>query len=426
MKNKIRYFVSALAIISLGVMPLASCGKKHETKTAAPSYNPATKFNITKQVIEDQKSIAAFYTSVDASAARARIGGTLVSLLVNEGDYVKQGQTLAVIDEARYAAEAAAGRANASAMQSAAQAGLANARQAPAQLQAARANAQRAQADYNRTKSLFDQGVYAQARLDQMQAALAAANAQVAAAQAGVGAANANAQAAQAQAQSARAGAMVAEAVRAQGRIIAPKDGRITAIMSRQGTVLMPGEVVLTIAAGAPVLRLFVPERDAGNLRIGQSVNIYGNDGQITHTTNINKIYPNSENGQVQVDLDSDGTEHFSGERVNISVPTGQREAIIVPRSYVISRQGSDYVRLLSGNLVLEIPIQRGQTTSSASIKDGVEVLSGLNAGDVIVAPNNQIQSLNPTNNERRQGQAAAAAHVAPHRSVEQRETSVR
>ena len=391
-------FLAALTGVAIiAAFPLASCEKKPEIKHAVASYNPATKYTVTKQSINSNKTITAFYTTSDAAVLRARIGGTLVRLMVDEGDYVNQGQTLAIIDEERYAAEVAAGQANAAAMQSAASASVASSRAAPAQLAAARASAALAQADYNRTKLLFDQGVYAQARLDQVNAALGVANAHVAIAQSGVAAANASANAARAQAQSARSNAAITQAVRAQGRITAPKAGRVITAPVPQGSVVMPGEVVVAVAAGQPIIRFMAPEQDAAHYRLGQSISIVENDGKIIGNTRISKIYPNAQNGQIQVEVESDGTEHFDGERVNLAVATGQREAILIPSNYIILRQNIAYVRLLRGEMVLEIPIGRGQSVNTNTLTNAIEVLSGLNAGDILVAPSapNQPQNQN-------------------------------
>lgn len=392
-KTTNKFLTPLIGIAIMAAIPLAACEKKPETKHAVASYNPATKYAVTKQSINSNKTITAYYTTSDAAVLRARIGGTLVQLLVDEGDYVNQGQTLAIIDEERYRAEVAAGQANAAAMQSAASASIASSRAAPAQLAAARASAALAQADYNRTKALFDQGVYAQARLDQVNAALGVANAQVAIAQSGVAAANASANAARAQAQSARSSAAIAQAVRAQGRISAPKAGRVITAPVPQGSVLMPGEVVVAIAAGAPLIRFMAPERDAAQYRLGQSIAIIDNEGKPIANTTISKIYPNAQNGQIQIDVASDGTEHFDGERVNLSVATGQREAITIPSAYIILRQNIAYVRLLRGEMVLEIPIQRGQNLGLGA----VEVLGGLNVGDTIVAPTAPVRPQNPS-----------------------------
>ncbi len=377
------------AFISAFAMPLASCGKKHqETKQeTVQDFDAATKITIAEMNISDLKPVIGFYTSDDDTQARARIGGTLVSLNVTEGQEFAKGQLIGTIDEARFAAEIEAGSANAKSASSMANASIQSAKQAPANLAAAVAMAQKAQADYNRTKQLFDQGVYAQARLDQMAAAMAAANAQVQAAKAGVSAASASAEAAKSQAGAASAQVKIAQAMRAQGKVFAPKSGKVTIIPVSQGQVVMPGEVVAFIAGGASVLRMKAPEKDAANLRVGQQVAIKAGDGSVAAYTTISKIYPLVENGMVKIDLEADGTEHFVGERIEVLLPIGQRQAIVIPANYIITRQGGDFVRLVRGDKALEIPVQRGQSQSFQNIKEGVEILSGLNVGDVIVAP---------------------------------------
>lgn len=369
--------------------PLIACGKKHDDKKEVVekiNYDTNSRLIIAKSNINDLKPVSAIYTSEDEAQARARIGGTLVSLMVDESQNVAQGQLIGIIDEARYGAEVQAGLANANAAKSQAQAASASANQAPANLDAANAMANKALADYNRTKMLYDQGVYAKARLDQMQAALSAANAQVRAASAGVSAANAQANAARSQASAASAQAGVASAVRAQGRIYAPKSGKVTMAPIPRGSVVMPGEIVAFIAAGTPILRLRAPEADAKFLKVGQTVPLMGSNGEIIGQSIISKIYPLVENGQVKIDLQTNGGDHLVGERVDIALPIGNRDAIIVPKSYIITRDGFDFVMLLKGSKAFEIPVQRGQSISNAAIKDGVEILSGLEINDIIVA----------------------------------------
>lgn len=389
MKKTTKALLSATLLF--GLIPLASCGKKHEThetKTQNLQFDPNSQLKIALNNISDLKPIAGIYTSEDEANARARIGGTLVSLLVDEGTNVTQGQLIGVIDEARFGAEVQAGQANALAAQAQAKAAISSAGQAPANLDAARAMAAKAQADYNRTKQLYDQGVYAKAKLDQMEAQILSANANVKAAMAGVAAANSSAQAAQSQAQSANAQAKIAQAIRAQGKIYAPRTGKITLAPIPKGSVVMPGEIIAFIASGAPILRIRAPESDAKYLKLGQIVQLIDDNGIVKGQSKITKIYPMVENGQVKADLASDGFEHLVGERVNILLPTGNRNAIIIPKSYLITRQGVDFVMLLRGKEALEIPVQRGINAQYGDIKDGVEIISGLEINDIIVARN--------------------------------------
>jgi hypothetical protein len=59
-----------------------------------------------------------------------------------------------------------------------------------------------------------------------------------------------------------------------------------------------------------------------------------------------------------------------------------------VPAGYVMTRFGIDYVRLrLVGDKTTDLVVQRGRATPRPDMPDGLEILSGLKAGDVLVRP---------------------------------------
>jgi len=60
-------------------------------------------------------------------------------------------------------------------------------------------------------------------------------------------------------------------------------------------------------------------------------------------------------------------------------VPTGKRTTLLVPAAAVYERSGVSFVKLKGGS---EIVVQTGETRA-----EGVEILAGLRAGDVVVAP---------------------------------------
>ena len=53
-----------------------------------------------------------------------------------------------------------------------------------------------------------------------------------------------------------------------------------------------------------------------------------------------------------------------------------------------MTRFGIDYVRLRrTDGSAIDVPVQRGETLPSADMPDGLEILSGVHAGDVLVRP---------------------------------------
>jgi multidrug efflux pump subunit AcrA (membrane-fusion protein) len=234
---------------------------------------------------------------------------------------------------------------------------------------AAEAAAERARADQARFRILFERGFLSQARMDQV---------------------NAEARAAEAQLRVARSGGGALSEANAQGRVLAPADGRVTRAPIPQGAVVMPGEIVVAIATGARVLRLELPEGEARFIEEGQDIRLIGaGDNGPAQLVRVRQIYPAIENGRLTADLDAERLEGaFVGARVRVLIPAGAREAVVIPARYIRTRYGVDYVRLVrAGGATIDAPVQRGATVPTEALPDGVEILSGLQPGDIIATP---------------------------------------
>jgi hypothetical protein len=69
------------------------------------------------------------------------------------------------------------------------------------------------------------------------------------------------------------------------------------------------------------------------------------------------------------------------GQRVRVMIRIGQRQALVVPRRYVSTRYGIDYVRLVQKDgAASDTPVQ----TTAAAEPGEVELLSGVRPGDVL------------------------------------------
>lgn len=331
------HLIGALGVALL----LGACGKAEPDASVAAQAPAAGRLTVRPQVVADQKPVPGTLTTRDMAEARTRISGVLVALSVKEGDLVRQGQAIGRVKDDRLALQTGA---------------------FDAQVSAAAAEAARAQADLARTRDLFSHGVYAQARLDQVEAQAKAASANLNAARAQRGA-------------SAELGA--------QGAILAPAAGRVLVADVPLGSVVMPGQVIARITAGPMVVRIELPEGQARALKVGDAVQLAAEDlrGVATQGT-ITQVYPSVVGGQVTADVSAAGLpQDLIGQRVRAKIKVGERQALVVPRTYVVTRFGVDYVRLVRADgTVSETPVQ----TTAGPTAALVEVLSGLRAGDVL------------------------------------------
>lgn len=314
-------------LICLAVVTAAAAGPEHVVKV---------------QRIEDRKAVLATIASTDTTAARARIGGTIKSLTVDEGDRVKSGELLATVDDAKLPLKLAA---------------------LEAQIASLDAEQALARIELDRAQKLRARGSGTQARLDQTRTNIRVVDSRLAAARAERG---------------------VVAAQMEEGSVLAPDSGRVLRVHVTKGAVVLPGEPVATIALDQYVIRLELPERHARHLKEGDRILVGARGltkaGEGLRPGTIQQVYPELDNGRVIADAVAEGIgDFFVGERTRVYVATGSREAILIPAAYLSRRYGLTFVRVKG---VGEIVVQTGESRGGE-----VEILSGLVAGDVLVAP---------------------------------------
>ncbi|WP_298015153.1 efflux RND transporter periplasmic adaptor subunit [uncultured Castellaniella sp.] len=218
-----------------------------------------------------------------------RLPGRIDRILVDEGDFVRTGQILALMNPDSLQAqieEAAARQRQAGHAVAAAQAQVAlresDVATAQAIVRQRESDLFAARRRLNRSSTLARQGAASQqeldddqARLRSVEAGLAAARAQVVSAQAGVAAARADQVGAESAVAAAAATTARIQADLEDSRLKAPRDGRIQLRIAQPGEVLGAGGRVLNMLDLSDVtMTFFMPEAIAGRLALGSEVRI--------------------------------------------------------------------------------------------------------------------------------------------------------
>ena len=324
--------ISAALALALS---LAACGSR--TEPAAPVQAPAgPRLTLALADTVDWQDVSAEIATVDQAQVLARISGILTTLSVREGDMVNKGQPIGRIVDSQLAYQSGA---------------------YGAQAAAAQAQAAQAQAELERVKFLYQNGVYAKARLEQAQAAAAAGQAQVRAARA----------------QQAAVGALAG-----QGAVVAPATGRVLRADVPAGSPVAPGMAIAVITAGPTIVRLEMPESLADKVHPGSRVMAPG-----LATGSVIKLYPAVSAGKVSADVAMPGIDNrLIGRRVAARVEAGSRKALLVPAAYVTTRYGIDYVTVVGKDGgAAQVPVQ----TAPSQVPGKVELLSGAAVGDRLV-----------------------------------------
>jgi RND family efflux transporter MFP subunit len=314
-----------------------------------PPVARAETLTVAQRLIADEKAVFATVESISVVPARSRIGGTVAQLQVREGDAVTRGQAIAVIGDEKLVLQL---------------------KSLDAQIQALQAQADQAQIDFDRTESLVERGTLPRVKLDETRTALNVA-------QNGLRARTAE-----------RA---VVQQQLTEGQVLAPQDGRVLKRLVAVGSVMLPGDPVVTIAQQDFKLRLRIPERHARLLKAGDRIRVegseFGEEGGAKWGV-VDLVYPQIEEGRVIVDAKVEGLgEYFVGDRLRVWIAGETRPAYVIPSSYVTTRFGIDYVELRQGDHTVAVPVQRGRDMPSPELPNGLEILSGIRAGDQLVRP---------------------------------------
>jgi RND family efflux transporter MFP subunit len=308
-----------------------------------------TTFTVKLANVADEKAVFATVESPNVVPARGRIGGTVASLSVRQGDVVTQGQVIAVVGDDKL---------------------LLQLNSLDAQIVGLQSQLAQAQTDLTRAETLFRQGVGPRTAMDQTRTAVEVATAVLRARTAERAVALQNLQ---------------------EGQVLAPVAGRVVTVPLTRGSVVLNGDTIATIGEQPFMLRLRIPERHAVSLKLGDPVRVDPAQlGTSEGTTGkISLIYPRIEEGRVVADAQvADLGNYFVGDRVRVWIDAGTRPSFVVPASFVDTRFGLDYVRLRGPDGgVVEAPVQRGQARPTQVLADGLEILSGVTAGDVLVKP---------------------------------------
>ncbi len=239
-----------------------------------------------------------------------KIMGRVERLAVDEGDEVKAGQTIAVLDQQELTADrqaavallrslrdqVAQSRATEASTSGETSSGVLNAQAhlsaARATLAQAQADLQRIESDSRRTIALAKDGVTSQQSADQAEAQLKAQQAVVRAAEDQTRAAQADLETAQARLHQARAAQSTVQATQAQAlnaqrqleaaearlgytTVTSPVNGVVTVRAAREGEVVSPGQAIVIVTdLGDTWVRASIPETEAVNISLGDQLKV--------------------------------------------------------------------------------------------------------------------------------------------------------
>lgn len=345
---------------------VAGCSSPATTAEAAPeaiaAAAPVIDVPVVKAVIDEVEAsleISGTLAPRSRVAVKPKLPGTLERILVDIGDAVREGQTIATLDRREIDAQA--------------DAAVAAVGVAKASLDTAEASLANAVLEHDRAKNLFEKGALPRQRLDTANTAHRSAVAQRDLATANLAQAN--------------AALRRAREVQSNATITSPVTGFVVERNYDAGA--MPGELPVVVVADLRQMKLEagVSELDAGRLRVGMKarVAVQAKPGEV-YLGQLAAIAPEvderNRHFRIEVRVPNDGRTLLSGMYASARiVEATAREAVLIPKEAVTTKDGRRVVQKVQGDTVTEVEVSEGLTDGSR-----VQITKGLNAGDVVLA----------------------------------------
>jgi RND family efflux transporter MFP subunit len=357
--------IGSVVVLSSSLF-LAGCDSSSTSAQAAPEAAASTATVVDVSVvkasvgaIESALEISGTLTPRSRVAVKPKLPGTIERMLVDIGDAVTMGQTIATIDRREIDAQA--------------DAAVAAVAVATAALESAEATLANAVLEHDRAKNLFERGALPRQRLDTAQTAHRATVAQRDLATANLAQAN--------------AALRRTREVQRDTTVTSPVTGFVVERNYDAGAI--PGDKPIVVVADLREMKLEagVSEVEAGRLRTGMKavVSVQAKPGE-TFNGQLAGISP-------EVD---ERNRHF---KIDVRVPNGGRAllsgmyatariieataatAVVVPKEAVTTRNGKRGVQKVQGDSVSFVEVTEG-------LSDGtrVQITRGLAAGDVVFA----------------------------------------
>lgn len=364
--NRSRVAVVGSAIILSSSLFITACGSSSTTAEAAPETTaPAATIvdvpvvTATVGNIESALEISGTLAPRSRVPVKPKLPGTLEKVLVDIGDAVRAGQTIATIDRREIDAQV--------------DASVASVAVAKAALETAEAALANAVLENDRAQNLFDKGALPRQRLD-------AANTQNRASVAQRDLATANLAQANAALRRARE-------VQSNSTVTSPVTGFIVERNYDAGAT--PGDKPIVVVADLREMKLEagVSELEAGRLRVGMKANVLvqAKPGQ-AFSGQLAAIAPEvderNRHFMIDVRVPNDGRTLLSGMFASARiVEANATNAILVPKEAVATRDGKRVVQKVQGDTLTVIEVVEG-------LADGgrVQIVKGLAAGDTVLA----------------------------------------
>jgi RND family efflux transporter MFP subunit len=376
---------------------LAACSRPQQQAGAPPAV-PVKLETLQPGTFEETTEFVGSLQAEQRAELSPEVAGQITQIYVASGDAVSPGQPILQIQPDQAQAELEGSQAGAEAARFGRDAAQAQLEVAQSQLLQAKSDVQLAEVEFNRTKSLVENGALSAQDLDQARNQLEVARATQQRVQDNIRAAQSQLQQASSSLNQAQAQVRVDQENLGFTQVTAPITGFVGDIPVNVGDFVSVGQTLTTITENqALFLRIPVPATRSNDLQLGLPVELLDpNTGNSLATGSISFISPEVDSGAQSILtkalFPNDTASLREGQFVRARIIWNTTAALLVPTTAISRVGGQNFVFVADEQtgengeklqVVTQRPVQLGAIQGNS-----YRVLSGLDAGEQIAVTN--------------------------------------
>lgn len=390
--RKIVIYALVVAFLLVGTFIVKFISSNSKTDNVMASENKLS-VEVYKAELKDRMSGDTYKSTLEAyeqGIISSKISAKVTKVVVENGQYVNEGDTIAVLDDQDIQNSIKTATAQLEVNEKQVNSAEQQLNSTQTSLEKLKINLDDAQRNYDREKALFDAGAVSQSELDASEKALNTSKADYNSGQANIEISKASIESAKASVEAQKVNIEKLQNDLNNVVIKAPISGVISEKNVNVGQIINQGAVLAKINDISYVFATIqVPQEKINDIEVGKPANVTLEDNNTVHNGTLDSIDLSGDSTlrvfNCKIKIENSNKELLPGEyaKVNFSNTENNNKVITIPVSSLAGSEGDYYVFINDNGVASKVAVDIGDAD-----ENNLEITSGVKEGDEIICTN--------------------------------------
>lgn len=390
--RKILIYALVVAVLLVGTFIVKFISSNSKTDNVMASENKLS-VEVYKAELKDRMSGDTYKSTLEAyeqGIISSKISAKVTKVVVENGQYVNEGDTIAVLDDQDIQNSIKTATAQLEVNEKQVNSAEQQLNSTQTSLEKLKINVDDAQRNYDREKALFDAGAVSQSELDASEKTLNTSKADYNSGQANIEISKASIESAKASVEAQKVNIEKLQNDLNNVVIKAPISGVISEKNVNVGQIINQGAVLAKINDISYVFATIqVQQEKINDIKVGKPAEVTLEDNNTVHNGTLDSIDLSGDSTlrvfNCKIKMENSNKELLPGEyaKVNFSNTENNNKVITIPVSSLAGSEGDYYVFINDNGVASKVSVDIGDAD-----ENNVEIISGVKEGDEIICTN--------------------------------------